>query len=51
MNKYEIVRYFNDLKYSDMDCKTTCPFYEECEAIDKAGLCEYITLHWEDINN
>lgn len=49
MNKYEIVRYFNDLKCSDADCKLICPFYEECNAMDtEAGLCDYITLHWNN---
>lgn len=51
MDKYEIVRYFYKLKCNDIPCEDFCSFYEECEAIGKAGLCEYITLHWEDIND
>lgn len=52
MSKYEIVRYFNDLKDNDAECKLVCPFYEECNAMhdSEAGLCDYITLHWKDIN-
>jgi hypothetical protein len=51
MNKYEIVRYFNDLKCNDVGCELIYPFYEECNAMNtEAGLCGYITLHWENIN-
>jgi hypothetical protein len=52
-DKYNIVRYFNDLKDNNRDCECYCPFYEECKAMNdsEAGLCDYITLHWEDIND
>lgn len=50
MDKYEIVRYFYNLKCSDIPCEDFCPFYEECNAMDTAGICDIITKNWNKLN-
>lgn len=51
MDKYEIVRYFYNLKCNDALCKDFCPFYEECNYYNPdIGLCDMITKNWNKLN-